>query len=389
MGFQNAVVPLWDHRCMCLHEAHGTVVEHPKGSGEKNSVPRCGGGHGRRKEQLSEKGRGVWPRKSRQAGLSALATRYRIMVVPISHEAADLSPCCSGHLALLRLSMHSLRPSACPEGRRGYTAGLSPQQLWRFTPHPLPRRPRQLLTAFPAPSRGICFTLRLTRRGASRWRDLPLPSLLPPRGLESRQWWRERHRLLATLPATLLATGQHLLPLDQSARGTSGHPPPRAAGTRRSCHRRHRRHHLLHRHHLLQEQQRSRQRGPDGEQPPSGAEARWVSAVELPLLFQGQQPWGCPRGFAGGICPNGFSRWLLVRSKFCICELSPLLHGGRGQRAEREACCSPCSAAGCGQRCLLFCRTLACSIEGHFNHSSFYSQSWTLKSNHSCSFIAC
>ena len=103
-----------------------------------------------------------------------------------------------------------------------------------------------------------------------------------------------------------------------------------AAGTRRSCHHHHRHchHHLhrhLHRHHLLQEQQTAPgSEGRTGSSPPSGAGARWVSAVELAAAGD-SEPWGCPWQRAGvGLCRRDLPKWLLAGGcwrgvKFCVC----------------------------------------------------------------------
>lgn len=215
--FQSAVVPLWGHGCVCARgRPRAPWWSIPKAQG-KNSVPRSGGGHGGRREQCKSGGeRRVTQGESRRARLSALTASSPKLdsllppafpgtglcfsqSCPEAGRALALSPSCSGHPAPLRLPLRSVHPSACPDGR--FYAPLRPEAPSRAAPtssgvshpHPLPRCPRQLLTAFPALSRGICFILRLTgspasrpsrpvpsRRGTSRWRDISLPPSLPP-----------------------------------------------------------------------------------------------------------------------------------------------------------------------------------------------------------------
>lgn len=188
-------------------------------------------------------------------------------------------------------------------------------------PHPLPRRPRQLLTAFLALSRGLCSILRLTGQpedppAPSRPilpRSIPVarppsPSFLPsPRPRVAPVMERASpspsnapsnapSNRATSAPAGPIRAGNIWAPTSAGC-GQEVMRSSVAAGTRRSCHHHHHLHchlhlHHLHGHHLIQEQQTALDsKGKTGTSPPSGAGACRVSAVEL-VVAGDSKPWG-------------------------------------------------------------------------------------------------
>lgn len=118
------------------------------------------------RSNVSREGRRAWPRESRRAGLSVLAassSRHRIMVLPISPEAAELSPsprtaAGTRHPCGCRYAPYVLQPT--PRGGEVVLPGCPPSSSG--VSHPIPCRdapgsfspPFQLRAAASAPSSG-------------------------------------------------------------------------------------------------------------------------------------------------------------------------------------------------------------------------------------------
>lgn len=299
---------------------------------------------------------------------------------PEAGRALALSPCCSGH-PTPAVAAAPLRPSfslpgwgvLCPLSRRPRPEAqsrASPSELGRFTsPSPAavpPAAPHRLSGSGSAPSSGSPGSPapRPPRPAAEHPAGGTSPSLPPSPRPRAAPVMGRASPSPSSAPSNAPSNRATSAPAGPIRAGNMWEPTSAgcgrevirssvAAGTRRSC-----RHHL-HRHHLLQEQQAAPgSEGRTGSSPPSGAGARRVSAVELAVAGDSElwgRLWqragvGLLAGIlAGGICPRGFSRWLLARSKFCICELSASLHRGRGQRAEREAPTRPAALRAVGR----------------------------------------
>jgi len=274
----------------------------PKTKGN-NSVPRSGGEHGGRREQCKSGGkRSVTRRGSRLSALTARGPRLHSLLPPAfpgtglcisqpgpgASRALALSPCCGGHRAPLRLPLRSgppppaltggftpilsIHPSACPDGR--FYAPSAPRLaagLPFHTPIPCPDAPRQLLTAVPGGSPGLCSVPGSppARRRASRWRDLPSLPPLPPSVLPSAPVMGRASPSPSNAPRNAPSNRATSGPAGPIRGGNIWAPTSAgcgrevmrsavAAGTRRSCH--HLRHHL-------HPTTSSWQRGKDREQP--------------------------------------------------------------------------------------------------------------------------